>query len=65
MIFCTAKEHAAWASDYYERDVPVEVIEELLAGSPLTMKIVRRLNDDPEALDIIRDEVIDMGWVIQ
>jgi hypothetical protein len=39
--------YVAWASDYYERDVPTDAVAAVYQHEPLTAALVRRLN--PEA----------------
>jgi hypothetical protein len=38
--------YATWASEYYERPVPVEAVKEIYAHKPLTQQLVSRLNPE-------------------
>ena len=38
--------YAAWASDYYERPIPVDAVKDVYAHKPLTQQLVSRLNPD-------------------
>ena len=51
--------YAAWASDYYERPIPVDAVKEVFAHKPLTQQLVSRLNPDRslEELESDLDEI--------
>ena len=53
--------YASWASEYYERTVPVEAVREVYAQAPLTQKLVSRLNPD-RLLEDLEDDLEEIGY---
>lgn len=53
--------YAAWASEYYERPIPVDAVKEIYAHKPLTQKLVSRLNADC-SLDSLEDDLDKIGY---
>lgn len=47
--------YAAWASDYYERPIPVDAVKEIYAHKPLTQQLVSRLNRDRSLAELEED----------
>jgi len=53
--------YAAWASDYYERPIPVEAVREIYAHKPLTQQLVSRLNPD-RSLEELESDLDEIGY---
>jgi hypothetical protein len=47
--------YATWASEYYERTIPVDAVKAVYAHEPLTQKLVSRLNPDCRFEDLEGD----------
>lgn len=47
--------YATWASEYYERQIPVDAVAEIYAHKPLTQQLVSRLNPDCVLADLESD----------
>lgn len=54
-IHRTAEEFVQFANDYYEVDLPLEVIEEVYEGVPVTMEMIQLLNPDRAAEEVCRE----------
>jgi hypothetical protein len=44
--------YAAWAADYFEREVDAAAVADILAGKPHTIELFRRLNAETSLADI-------------
>lgn len=53
--------YAAWASEYYERPIPVEAVREIYAHKPLTQQLVSRLNPD-RSLEDLESDLDEIGY---
>ncbi|MFH9087673.1 hypothetical protein [Streptomyces sp. NPDC017673] len=53
--------YAEWASEYHEVSVEVEAVRDVLAGHPLTAKIVAELNPYVELSDLAVD-IVEIGY---
>lgn len=53
--------YAVWASEYYERPIPVDAVKEIYAHKPLTQQLVSRLN--PEcSLEQLEEDLDKIGY---
>lgn len=53
--------YRAWASDYYERDLPLDAVTAVYEHTPLTEELVRALAPDA-SLGRIRDDIDEIGY---
>ena len=53
--------YAAWATEYYERPIPVEAVREIYAHKPLTQQLVSRLNPD-RTLEELESDLDEIGY---
>lgn len=53
-----ARSYANFVSEYYEREVPVELIESIFNHTPITFELAKRLNPDLD-YDAIHEELFD------
>ncbi|MGW2210756.1 hypothetical protein [Streptomyces sp. NPDC001781] len=58
----TPEAYAKWASDYYEISIDVEAVRHVLAGHPLTAKILAAVNPDVELSDLAED-IVEIGYL--
>lgn len=56
-----AETYRAWAADYYERDVDLAAVEHVYRHSPLTSKVVARLNPELSVEDLA-SETHEIGY---
>lgn len=47
---------------YYEKDIPVYVVEKIFGGEPITLDMIKSLNPDREDIDVIKKELLEMGY---
>lgn len=53
--------YAVWASEYYERPIPVDAVKEIYAHKPLTQQLVSRLNRDC-SVEQLEDDLGKIGY---
>lgn len=53
--------YAAWASEYYEKSVPVAAVSEVYAHQPLTQSLISRLNAD-RSMDDLESDLDEIGY---
>jgi hypothetical protein len=53
--------YRAWATDYYEREVPLNAVEHVYRHQPLTPAVVARLNTEVSLSDLGAD-IRDIGY---
>lgn len=54
-IYRTPEEFVQFAKDYYELALPVEVVEKVYEGIPITMEMIQILNPDCAAEEVYRE----------
>ncbi|GIP22239.1 hypothetical protein [Paenibacillus sp. J22TS3] len=54
-IYQTPEEFVQFAKDYYELALPVEVVEQVYEGVPITMEMIQMLNPDCAAEEVYRE----------
>jgi len=58
----TPADYAAFAQDYYEKTVPVEIVGEIFKGAAITEEIVAALNPDITLQDIAEQLYDEIGY---
>ena len=53
--------YAAWASEYYERPIPLDAVKEIYAHKPLTQQLISRLNPD-RLLEELESDLDEIGY---
>ncbi len=53
--------YAAWAAEYYEKEVSVELVAYVYAHRPLTEEVVSGLNPEV-ALDDLEEDILEIGY---
>lgn len=47
---------------YYEKEVPIDIVEDIYNGKEITLNMIRRLNSDREDIGNIRAELCEMRY---
>lgn len=53
--------YASWASEYYERSIPLDAVKHVYAHKPLTQQLISRLNPD-RSLDDLAGDLDEVGY---
>lgn len=54
-IFETPEDYVDWAEDYFEMTVPLETVEQIYAGTPITADLIRSLNPERNIEEALRE----------
>ena len=53
-----------FCEDYYDKEVPLDIVEKIYQGEPITLEIIYKLNDEIEDKDIeiIKNELEEIKY---
>ncbi|GIP31687.1 hypothetical protein [Paenibacillus sp. J2TS4] len=54
-IFVTPENYVEWAEDYFDMPVPVETVEQIYSGTPITEAMIRSLNPERDVEEALRE----------
>jgi len=54
-IFETPEDYADWAEGYFEMPVPLETVQQIYAGAPITADMIRSLNTERDVAEALRE----------
>ncbi|MBE1444355.1 hypothetical protein [Paenibacillus sp. OAS669] len=61
-IYQTPEDFVQFAEDYFELELPIEVVEQVYEGVPVTVEMIQRLNPDCAAEEVYR-ELESLGFI--
>lgn len=47
---------------YYEKNVPLDIVEKVYNGEPFTVEMIKKLNDKIEEIESVKEELNQMGY---
>lgn len=56
------QKYAAFCQWYYEKNIPVNIVEKVYHGEPLTLEMIKRLNNEIEEMSSVKDELDEIGY---
>ncbi len=61
-IYQTPEDFVQFAEDYFELELPIEVVEQIYEGIPVTVEMIQRLNPECAAEEVYR-ELESLGFI--
>ena len=58
------KKYVEFCEDYYEKDIPLDIVERIYQGEPISLEMIHGLNDEleDEDIEIIKNELEEIKY---
>ena len=64
LLDCDPKKYVEFCEDYYEKKIPLDIVERIYQGEPISLEMIHELNDelDDEDIKIIKNELEEIKY---
>ena len=58
------KKYVEFCEDYYEKEIPLDIVERIYQGEPISLEMIYKLNDEieDEDIEIIKNELEEIKY---
>ncbi|MBF1195818.1 MAG: hypothetical protein HXM12_09715, partial [Fusobacterium periodonticum] len=58
------EKYVEFCEDYYEKDIPLDIVERIYQGEPISLEMIYKLNDEleDEDIEIIKNELEEIKY---